>query len=72
MNIGRSDAETFMRDLRQCRFQSLPDALNSGPDFQPAVGREPRKDLLIKRAPFAVGCRAVRRLFREHRDAEAD
>src|SRR4051812_23243775 len=61
-----------MGDLRERRFKSLADTLDSGPDFKPSVRRDPGKDLFVERAPLTVGGCAVSGLFREYRDAEAD
>ena len=72
VNVGRGDAETLAGDLRQCRLQPLPDALDSGAHFKPSIRRDPGKHLLIERAPLAVGGGAMGGLFGEHGDAEAD
>ena len=65
-----------MRDLRQRRLKALAVRMHADAQFEPAVGREPRRGLLVARhhgdAPAVINRRAVRRLLAIDRQADAD
>jgi hypothetical protein len=75
-NVIRIDAEHFVRDLRECRLETLPVRMGADAKLQHAVRREPCDALLVSRhhgnAPAVVHGSAVRRLLTIDRDADSD
>ena len=73
---GHVDAEDFVRDLRKRRLQALAVRMHADAKFQPAVGRDPRRRLLVaghhRNAPAVVDRGAMGRLLAIGRDADAD
>ena len=66
-DLGHIDAEDFVRDLRQRGLEALAVRMHADAQFESAVGRDPRRGLLVSRhhrnAPAIVDRRAMRRLL---------
>src|SRR5215831_3179610 len=68
--------EPHVRNLGKRRFQALPVTMSADPQFESPVGSEAGQALLVAgyewNAPCSVDARSVARLFRVHRDPDAD